>query len=140
MPCQQSGLQVGDKGPGYSPPEEWMRYLLLLPLLVAGEEISSSRLAERHPACRLCLEVAFRDLVSIHERENEAIGKWRPQFLHEIQRERWAPRSVAMKKARVGIESNARERRGAIVEQDGICKREQRIDRVPRRPTAPLAK
>ena len=76
----------------------------------------------------------------VDERQHEAIRQRRAQLLHQIQRQRCAPRPVAVHKAHIRIQPDAFQRRRAVMRQQRIRHGERGVDPVPRRPSVSAVK
>ena len=72
----------------------------------------------------------------VDEREHKAVRKARTELFHEIKRQRGSAGAVAVQKTDVRVESHSLQRGGAVVREQAVCKREQRVDIVQRRPPA----
>ena len=73
------------------------------------------------------------DLPAVEKRERQPVGQDGTQLLHQVEREARASRPVAMQEADGRIEPDALRRAAAIVGQQRVEEREQRVDRVERR-------
>ena len=78
----------------------------------------------------------LRDLAAIEQRQRQPVRQHRPQFLHQIERQAWPARPVAMQEADGRIETDALGGAAAIVGQQRIEERKQRIDGIERRAAA----
>ena len=78
---------------------------------------------QQHGAAFARLEVFGAENAVVDQRKHEAVGHARPQFLHQIQRQRGAARPVAVQKADVGVQPHAFQRRRAVVARAGCTRR-----------------
>ena len=76
--------------------EEWMSYLVLLPLLPETYEALTSRLLEEDSLFSLRNEVTSLHLSFVDDRQDKAIDQVGSHFLHEVERKPSSTRTVDM--------------------------------------------
>lgn len=103
------------------------------PPLIGLNEAASSFRGEAHCA-ELLDEIFNRDLAIVDRRDHGGVGDDRPEFLHQIQRQRRPAVARLMIKAKIGIKPDALDHYGPLSCQHCIGEGEKRVDWVARRP------
>lgn len=133
-------MYVGHKPPGHLFPEVGMGDALPLALLPVLQEGAPPRIVEDDGAVWAKIEVLLIHHAVVDEREDETIRQTGAQFLHQIQRQRRSPGSIAVEKAHIGIQPDALQRGGAIVRQQAIGEGQQGVYRIQRGAAVALGK
>ena len=115
-----------------------MRDRLIFALLPTSEKRSASLVRQQHGAALAKDKVRCLEHAVIYYRQHEPVRHARAQLLHQVERQRLAPRPVAVQEADIGVQSHTLERGGTVVREQTIGKREQRVERVERRAAAAL--
>ena len=116
-----------------------MRDGLLFSLLPLLQERPAPCVRQQHRAALAEVKIDRFEHTVVDEREHKAVGKARAQLLHQIERQRLPPWPVAVEISDVGVQPYAFKRRGAVVREQTVSKRQQRVERIERRTAAALA-
>ncbi len=106
----------------------------LLLLFLPREKDGLARvIAHFHGAGFGGLEVLGAELLQVDERERHAVGQWRAELLHEIERKAVPARAQGVEESDLRIEADALQRAGAVVRQKRVEERQQGVHRIERR-------
>nr|CEI15190.1 hypothetical protein XACB302_8580007 [Xanthomonas citri pv. citri] len=109
-----------------------MLKLFAFALLVGDQHRLARIVLEKNRAVVEDLEVALVQLPAVDQRQCQALAKQWPEFLCKVQGQAWPSWSVAMQKADCRVQTNRFQGRTAVVGQQGVEKRQQRIEGVAR--------
>lgn len=110
-----------------------MSDFVLFALLPGRENFFAGIVFEQHGTVFFEIEIFAGDLLSIEEGECCAVGEESAEFFHEVERERWASRAIAVEEAALGIEAATFQRAAAVVHEEDVKEGKQGIDRIERR-------
>ena len=106
----------------------------LLAFLIGREHCFARCFLEVHGAIIERYEIPLVYLPTIDERQNQTIRKQRSEFFQKIKRQTRTPRSVPVQKANGGIKTYGFKSRTAIMGEQGVQERQERIDGIGGRP------
>jgi hypothetical protein len=112
--------------------EQWMGELFLLALLIRNHHRFARIAFEEHGAALAFGEIVGADLSSIDESERQSVGQG-PEFLHQVERERRAPRPQRMQETDLRVESRPFQRRATIVHPHGVEEGKESVEAIARR-------
>src|SRR5579875_3508342 len=119
--------------------KQWMRDELLHPPLIPLDD-PPPRLIFEGPDRPPPDKVAGTNHVVVDHREHGRIANQRSKLLGEVERQRGSTIMDLMKETDVRIEARRDRGRHAVLEQQGVQERQQRVDRVLRRTAVALLK
>ena len=124
---------MGNQAPREFFLEKRMRDLFPLLILPFCEDELTPSIIEPDGAVLFFLKMLRLDDAIVDQREYEAIDKETSQFFHEIERQGFPARAIAVQEADIRIKSHAFQRGGTVMRQHGIQKRQHGIDAIERR-------
>ena len=107
--------------------------LILLPFLPSGENGAPRFIAHHHGPAVARFKIRSAQLAAVDQRQRQPVGKRWPEFLHQIKRQAWPPGPVPVQKADCRVEAHTFRGAAAVMGEQGVKKRQQRIDWVQRR-------
>lgn len=137
MTCQQQRLGMRQQTDRHLLPEERMAHLFLFTLLPGDQNLPACRVVHTHFDAFRNLKTFRPHLSAVNERQNEAIGKRRAQFFHQVERKARAAGPQSVQESDLWIKTNTLQRTAHIVHEKRIDKGKEGIDWIERRtPTA----
>src|SRR5579875_2306090 len=127
MASEKLRLNVRNKPKRYEFSEKRVRKFVPLALLIGDQHGLAAGIGEQDGAVFKAAEIARRELAAVDQRKSDAVGQYRPQLFHQIKRQARPPRAVAMQKANGRIEPDTLRSGTAIVHEQRIKEREQRV-------------
>ncbi len=109
-----------------------MRDLFLFALLIGNDDFLASCILHLHRAAGALRKILRRDLTPVDQRENQSISQYAAQLLHDVQGQRGSAWSQGMEESHLWIEAHAFRRSHAIVQNQCVEERHQRIDWIRR--------
>lgn len=103
---------------------------VLFAFLPSGQKLFAGVFFEFDGTCFAMDEIGVGDLFAVDESEGAAVGDDGAKFFHEVEGERGATRAVPVKKAALGVESDAFEGRPAIVGEKAIGEGNEGVDGI----------
>lgn len=136
---QDAGLDEGHLAQAQILVEQRVLQPLLLALLVGADDRFAAGLGELDRPPFPSPEVLGADLLSVDQRDGQAVGQPGPEFLHQIERQGRPVRPVGVQKADERVEAGGGQGGDAVVSDQGVEEREQAVDPVPRRASGAVA-
>ena len=83
-------------------------------------ELFSRVVLEEDGTGLLGFKIGHRELAAVEKGERDPIGEEGTEFFHQVERQGWAARAVAVEKSTLGIETAALKGAAAIVHEQRI--------------------